>query len=67
MKEYTPTLSRYYIISTISNPTENVLYLATETCASDLLKCPDNIINATQIAPLLKHSDQPFYVLERKN
>ena len=67
MEDYTLLLSQHYRISTISNPTENMLYLATETCTTDLLKCPDNIINATQIAPLLKHSDRPFYVLERKN
>ena len=67
MEEYKSLLSQYYIISTISNPRENVLYLATETCKADLLKCPDNLTNETQIAPLLNHSDHPFYVLELRD
>ena len=64
LKEFEHLLEPYYNITTINDPKENVLYLATESVTADLLKCPDNITNETQIKPLLNHSENPFYVLQ---
>lgn len=41
----------------------NPLYFATETVERELLKCPDNLTNETQMKPLYDFSNSPFYVL----
>jgi hypothetical protein len=44
----------------------NPLYEATEYVEQQLLLCPDNYTNKTQMKPYLDYSEHPFLLLERK-
>ena len=41
----------------------NPLYLATDDVEAELLKCPDNLTNETQMRTLYDFSSSPFYIL----
>ena len=54
LEKFSDILSRYYTWTIISNPVENPLFRATDDVSEDLLRCPDNLTNETQILPLMK-------------
>lgn len=53
-----------FTVHEIPEPLLHPLYVATENATEELLLCPDNICNETQIPPLLVHSSYPFLALE---
>ena len=55
-----------YIINYLEDPVDNPLYEVTETVTKELLRCPDNLTNETQIKPLYDFSKYPFYQLTAK-
>ena len=59
-------INKYYIIEAVDDPSDNPLYKASEKVTSELRRCPDIIINETQLPPLLLHSKSPFLVLTRR-
>ena len=69
LKDFDSILSPYYKIYTESDPNTNALYVATsdKDCEDKLLECPDTLINSTQMEPLWKNSNNPFYVLELRD
>jgi hypothetical protein len=54
-------ISPFYKWSVVVDPHANPLCSATESVQDELLRCPDNLTNATQLKPL--HPDGPFYAL----
>ena len=66
LTEFKEEIVKYYDIKLIADAMENPLYAASENCERELLLCPDNLTNETQMKPLLSHSSHPFYVLEPK-
>lgn len=66
--EFYDTLSEYFDIWVETDEMLNPLYNATEDPAveKELLRCPDVLINQTQMATLYDFSDDPFYVLQIK-
>lgn len=66
LEDFNSVISEYFDVSLISDSKENPLFLATEDVEEQLLLCPDNLTNKTQIKPLLANSSQPFYVLTLK-
>lgn len=54
-------LSPYYTWRIEANASANPLYSATEGATEELLLCPDNLTNATQVKPLKEGG--PFYAL----
>ena len=49
---YFDDLAPYYKWSTVADPMLNPLYSASENATEELLRCPDNLTNATQVQPL---------------
>ena len=60
------TLHINYDIDYVEDPEENPLYKATETVEDELLRCPDKLINDTQLKPLLEYSESPFICLTKR-
>lgn len=60
------TLHIYYDIDYVEDPEENPLYKATDTVEDELLRCPDKLINDTQLKPLLEYSASPFICLTKR-
>lgn len=65
--DFKETLDQYYHIRLEQNPRNNPLFLATEDVEQELLRCPDSLTNETQMRPLFKFSNSPFYCLEVKD
>jgi hypothetical protein len=61
ISSHSEELSQYYSWSLIADPESNPLYSATEKVTDELLRCPDNLTNTTQIRPLIQSSGGPFY------
>jgi hypothetical protein len=59
-------LSEYYTWSAIPNPSLNPLYAATDLCVDELLLCPDNLTNETQISYLMTSPGGPFLCFQPK-
>jgi len=66
LEDFNVIITEYFDISLVSDALENPLFLATENVEKQLLLCPDNLTNKTQIKPLLANSSKPFYVLTLK-
>ncbi len=66
LEEHSDSIKEHFTIRLVSNAKENPLFAATEQVTEELLRCPDNLTNETQMKPLLSHSSSPFYVLELK-
>ena len=66
IETFADTLRAPYIINYLEDPVDNPLYEATETVTKELLRCPDNLTNETQIKPLYDFSKYPFYQLTAK-
>jgi hypothetical protein len=67
IEEYSEIIQAYYKIELVANCQENPLYRATEDVTEELLRCPDNLTNATQVQPLWNHSKYPFVLLTVKD
>ena len=69
LKDFDSALSPYYQIYQDSEPKNNLLFVATaqQTCEKELLRCPDTLINSTQMEPLWQYSKCPFYVLQLRD
>lgn len=65
--EFDTEVYQYYKVELSAHPDSNPLYVASDNARSELLKCPDKLINETQMAPLWKESNTPFYVLTVKD
>lgn len=63
IKVFKNDLSPYYFTQLIPNPRKNPLFVATDIVESELIRCPDMLVNETQIRPLNDFSDTPFCVL----
>lgn len=59
-------ISARYNITFVTDPMKNPLYKVTNdpSIEKELLRCPDNLTNSTQLKPLLNFSSQPFYQLK---
>ena len=64
LEENSDSIKEHFTVRLISDAKENPLYAATERVTEELLRCPDNLTNETQMKPLFSHSSSPFYVLE---
>ena len=64
---YGKELSEHYTWDYVRRPKDNPLFRATERVSEELMKCPDNLTNDSQMLPLLNYSDTPFVVLKRVN
>jgi hypothetical protein len=64
LQKHQEILSRYYTWRAIHDPKLNPLYHSTDYVKEELLKCPDNITNDTQIPYLLSAADGPFVCLQ---
>lgn len=58
-------LADYFVWDLVKDPSENPLYLATDDVNEELLSCPDNLTNATQIVPFQEMGGGPFYCFRR--
>lgn len=66
LKVFGKVLAEHYTWHLEPNPSKNPLYDATDFVTAELRRCPDLLTNETQIAPLNKYSDTPFFVLRAK-
>lgn len=66
LEDNSDVIKEHFTVRLISDAKENPLFAATENVTEELLRCPDNLTNETQMKPLLSHSSRPFYVLELK-
>lgn len=66
IKENKILLEQSFQIAVVSDVNKNPLYQATEYVTEELLLCPDNLTNETQMKPLLAYSSSPFYMLTLK-
>jgi hypothetical protein len=60
ISKHSNLLSEHYTWSAVSDPTLNPLYAATDLCVNELLLCPDNLTNETQISYLMASPGGPF-------
>jgi len=67
IEEYSEIIQAYYQVTLVDNCQENPLYVATEHVNEELLRCPDNLTNETQMQPLYNHSKYPFVCLTVKD
>jgi len=51
IQTHADTLGERFVCDRVGNPIDSVLYRATDRVENDLLRCPDAITNATQLAP----------------
>ena len=65
--EFDTEVTQYYRVEVSADPDSNPLYVASDNARAELLKCPDKLVNETQMAPLWKESTTPFYVLTVKD
>lgn len=51
IQTHADTLGEWFVCDRVMHPDDSVLYRATDRVEDDLLRCPDAITNATQLAP----------------
>lgn len=54
LQKFSDVLSEYFTWTIENNPLKNPLFRATDDVSEQLLTCPDNLTNETQILPLMK-------------
>ena len=58
-------IATLFTVQKNSNPMQNPLYVASDNCTEELLRCPVPFFtNENQITPLFSASQFPFYALE---
>lgn len=67
IRDFGAILQQYFYIRKECSPESNPLCRATDDVKAQLLLCPDNLTNETQMKPLFDYSDEPFWVLELRD